>query len=180
MLDVGFLLPSRYNVSGMSGEAQPRAVVLTISDSVSRGARVDESGPVVRQALAAGGFDVIGGEVVPDEQIAIENALINWCSRVQLVVTTGGTGLARTDVTPEATASVSDRLVPGIPEQMRHQGAQHTPFAALSRGVCGTRNSTLILNLPGSPKAAVESLNAVLALLPHALDLLKGKTEHRD
>jgi molybdenum cofactor synthesis domain-containing protein len=164
----------------MDDTVHPKAAVLTISDSVSRGVRVDASGPAVRQALEAGGFDVIGGEVVPDRQIAIENALINWCSRAQLVVTTGGTGLAKSDVTPEATASVCDRLVPGIPEQMRYRGAQHTPLAALSRGVCGIRNSTLLLNLPGSPTAAVESLNAVLALLPHVLDLLRGKTEHRN
>lgn len=164
----------------MNDTARLKAAVLTISDSVSLGARVDESGPAVRQALATGGFEVVGSEVVPDQQIAIENALINWCSRVQLVITNGGTGLARTDVTPEATSSVSDHLVPGIPERMRQEGAQHTPFAALSRGVCGIRNGSLILNLPGSPAAAVESLNAVLTLLPHALDLLRGKTEHRN
>jgi molybdenum cofactor synthesis domain-containing protein len=154
------------------------AAVLTISDSVSRGQRVDRSGPAVTEALRAKGFTIIGTEVVPDLRISIENSLIEWCDRVQLVVTTGGTGLAASDVTPEATRSVADRLVPGIPERMRTQGAHNTAFAALSRGLCGIRGSALILNLPGSPRAAVDSLTAVLDLLPHALDLLRGKTEH--
>lgn len=157
---------------------QPKAAVLTVSDSSSRGERDDLSGPAVRQALEKNGFVVVGGQIVPDEDIAIENALINWCNRAQLVVTTGGTGLAKRDVTPEATKAVCDRLVPGIPELMRHEGAQRTPLAALSRGICGIRNSSIILNLPGSPAAAVESLAPVIGLLPHALDLLKGRTEH--
>ncbi len=157
---------------------QPTAAVLTISDSSFRGERADASGPAVRGALEAKGFAVIGAETVPDEGTAIENSLIEWCERAALVVTTGGTGLAARDVTPEATHSVSDRMVPGIAELMRVEGAKRTPFAALSRGVCGTRGSSLILNLPGSPRGAVEALSTVIDLLPHALDLLSGKTAH--
>jgi molybdenum cofactor synthesis domain-containing protein len=154
------------------------AAVLTISDSAHRGERVDQSGPAVREALMTKGFLILGGEVVPDDQTSIENALIEWCDRTQLVVTTGGTGLAERDVTPEATCSVSDRLVPGIPERMRVEGARKTPFAALSRGVCGVRHTSLILNLPGSPRAAAESLAVIIDLLPHALELLRGQTVH--
>ena len=152
--------------------------VLTISDSAHRGERIDRSGPAVCEALTAKGFLVIGSEIVPDDQTSIENTLIEWCDRTQLVVTTGGTGIAARDVTPEATSSVSDRLVPGIPERMRVEGTRKTPFAALSRGICGIRHTSLILNLPGSPSAAVESLAAVIDLLPHALELLRGQTVH--
>ncbi|MFB3814716.1 MAG: molybdenum cofactor biosynthesis protein B [Terriglobales bacterium] len=155
-----------------------RAAVLTISDSASRGERVDASGPAVRQVLEAKGFEVAGGEIVPDDRTSIENALIEWCDRVELVVTTGGTGLAERDVTPEATRSVCDRLVPGLPERMRLEGSKRTPFAALSRGICGVRNHALIVNLPGSPAGATESLGTVIDLLPHALNLLRGQTAH--
>jgi molybdenum cofactor synthesis domain-containing protein len=132
----------------------------------------------VCDALIAKGFQIGGTEIIPDDQTAIENALIEWCDRVQLVVTTGGTGLAQRDVTPEATCGVCDRMVPGIPERMRSEGARQTAFAALSRGVCGIRNRSLILNLPGSPKAAMESLTVIVDLLPHALELLRGHTVH--
>jgi molybdenum cofactor synthesis domain-containing protein len=160
--------------------AQPQftAAVLTISDSSHRGLRADQSGPAVREALSAKGFAVIGSEIVPDDRTSIENCLIEWCEKAQLVITTGGTGLAARDVTPEATRSVSDRVVPGIPERMRVEGGRATPFAALSRGICVIRNQSLILNLPGSPKAALESLAVVVDLLPHALELLQGRTAH--
>jgi molybdopterin adenylyltransferase len=154
------------------------AAVITVSDSSHRGERRDLSGPAVCSALEAKGFSIAGTEIVPDDRTSIENTLIEWCDKVPLVVTTGGTGLAERDVTPEATRSVCGRLVPGIPERMRLEGSLRTPRAALSRGLCGVRNTSLILNLPGSPKAAVESLSAVIDLLPHALDLLKGKTAH--
>ena len=164
--------------SAATERSQFTAAVVTISDSAHRGERIDQSGPTVHNALLAKGFIIVGVEVVPDDQTSIENSLIEWCDRAQLVVTTGGTGLAKSDVTPEATRSVCDRMVPGIPERMRVEGARRTPFAALSRGICGTRGGSLILNLPGSPKAAAESLDAVIDLLPHALDLLRGKTAH--
>lgn len=162
----------------MTDSRQLTAVVLTISDSSFRKERPDASGPAVRAALLAKGFEVIGVEIVPDEGTAIENAILEWCEKTVLVVTTGGTGLAARDVTPEATQSVCDRLVPGVAERMRIEGYKKTPFAALSRGLCGVRGRTVILNLPGSPTAAVESLAAVIDLMPHVLDLLKGKTAH--
>ncbi len=154
------------------------AAVLTISDSSFRGERADASGPAVCAALKEKGFSIVGVEIVPDEGTAIENALLEWCERAPLVVTTGGTGLAARDVTPEATSTVCDRMVPGIAERMRAEGSKSTPFAALSRGVCGMRGRSLILNLPGSPRGAVDSLSSVIGLLPHALDLLRGKTAH--
>jgi molybdopterin adenylyltransferase len=154
--------------------------VLTVSDSAHRGQRIDASGPAVVAALRQKGFDVVATELVPDDRISIENALIRLCDQARLVVTTGGTGMAKTDQTPEATASVLDRVVPGIAERMRSEGAKRTPFAALSRGVSGTRDKSLIVNLPGSPRAATESLATVIDLLPHALDLLAGKTQHAE
>ena len=117
--------------------------------------------------------------VVPDETAQISTALCDAAQQAALVVTTGGTGIGPRDVTPEATRAVCDRIVDGIAERMRSLGSQNTPLAALSRGVCGTRGRTLILNLPGSPRGAVQSLDAVLDLLPHALALLAGDTEHK-
>jgi molybdopterin adenylyltransferase len=139
----------------------------------------DLSGPAIARALAEAGFTI--GEVVliPDEQAAIEAELIRQCSAVRLVVTTGGTGIAPRDVTPEATRSVCDRLIEGIAEQMRSAGLAETPFAALTRAVCGTRGQSIILNLPGSPQGAVTSLKAVLHLLPHALRVLEGTETHK-
>ncbi|HXZ26870.1 MAG TPA: MogA/MoaB family molybdenum cofactor biosynthesis protein [Terriglobales bacterium] len=154
------------------------AAVLTVSDSCARGQRRDASGPAVAAALQARGFQVVASEVVPDQAAAIAQALVRLAQQARLVVTTGGTGVAARDVTPEATRSVCDRMVEGIAERMRAEGSRKTPLAALSRAVCGVRGSTLLLNLPGSPAAATESLAAVLELLPHALDLLAGKTEH--
>jgi len=155
-----------------------RAAVLTVSDSCSRGERSDVSGPAVADALERRNFQVVGRAVAPDDQSAIQDKMIEFCRSAQLVVTTGGTGLAPRDVTPEATHAVCDRLVDGIGEQMRAQGIRKTRFAALSRAVCGVRGTSLILNLPGSPAGAVESLEAVADLLPHALELIGGKTEH--
>ena len=155
------------------------AAVLTISDSSARGQRTDLSGPAVKTALERHKFRVIATRVVADEQQAIQEAILEMASRAQLVVTTGGTGIAERDVTPEATRAVCTRLVDGVAERMRAVGVQTTPLAALGRGVCGICGRTLVLNLPGSPQAATESLTAVLDVLPHALELLAGDTAHR-
>jgi molybdopterin adenylyltransferase len=155
------------------------AAVLTISDSSARGQRVDLSGPAVKTALEHRQFRVVATQVVGDDQSAIQEAILGMASSAQLVVTTGGTGIAERDVTPEATRAVCSRLVEGVGERMRAVGAQTTPLAALSRAVCGICGRALVLNLPGSPQAATESLRAVLDLLPHALELLSGNTAHR-
>ena len=154
------------------------AAVITVSDSCARGDRTDLSGPAVGELLRKRNFAVIGTEVVPDEQPAIQKAIAYWVQEAQLVVTTGGTGIAERDVTPEATRAVCERLLEGVAERMRSEGAKKTPLAALGRGVCGVREKSLILNLPGSPTGAVESLEAVIDLLPHALQLLSGNTKH--
>lgn len=155
-----------------------RAVVLTVSDSASTGKREDTSGPAVKEVLTEEGYQVVGREVVPDDAEVIAQALRRLVGAADLIVTTGGTGLGPRDVTPEATSKVCERMVPGMAELMRAEGIKHTPFAALSRGICGAHGTTLIVNLPGSPMGAVESLGSILHLIPHALELLRGKTEH--
>ena len=154
------------------------AAVITVSDSSFHKLRDDLSGPAVANALRQAGFEVVATEIVPDHQISIENAIIRMCDVARLVVTTGGTGVAETDLTPEATGSVCDRIVPGLAERMRAEGMKRTLFASLSRGICGIRGAVLIVNLPGSPSAASESLASIVEVLPHALDLLAGKTQH--
>ncbi|MFY9949703.1 MAG: MogA/MoaB family molybdenum cofactor biosynthesis protein [Candidatus Sulfotelmatobacter sp.] len=154
------------------------AAVITVSDSCARGERVDVSGPAVVELLEKSGFRVTAKQIVQDDSMQIQNALVHLALEVRLIVTTGGTGIAERDVTPEATEAICERVIDGIAERMRSEGYKKTPFAALSRGVCGVRGKTLILNLPGSPRGAVESLEAVLEQIPHALNLLEGKTEH--
>jgi len=162
------------------GHAPWVAAVVTASDGVSAGDRSDRSGPAVAARLEAAGFAVLAVEVVPDERRVIADTLRRLADQqgVAVVAITGGTGFGPRDVTPEATLDVIDRAAPGLAEAMRAVGRQHTPMADLSRGVCGLRGSTLLLDLPGSPKGATESLEAVLGLLPHALELLSGDTAH--
>ncbi|HKD44147.1 MAG TPA: MogA/MoaB family molybdenum cofactor biosynthesis protein [Candidatus Angelobacter sp.] len=154
------------------------AAVLTISDSSFERRRDDVSGPAVVRLLESAGFRVVHTSILPDEKDLIAARLIECSEVARLVITTGGTGIAPRDVTPEATRSVAERLVDGIPEKMRLDGAKNTPLAALSRGICAVRGKALLLNLPGSPGAATESLQAVLEILPHALELLRGNTSH--
>ena len=154
------------------------AAVVTVSDSCALGERTDLSGPAVGELLRKKNFAVIGTEVVPDEQAEIQKAIAYWVQEARLVVTTGGTGVAERDVTPEATRAVCERLLEGVAERIRFEGAKKTPLAALSRGVCGVRGKSVVLNLPGSPTGAVESLETVVDLLPHALQLLDGNTTH--
>lgn len=164
--------------SSMAETTGITAAVVTVSDSCARGEREDLSGPAVAQVLQKLSFQIAVREVVPDDSIQIQNLLIRLAREVQFVVTTGGTGIAARDVTPEATRAVCDRLLDGVAERMRSEGSKKTPFAVLSRGVCGVRGKALILNLPGSPAGAVESLQAVSQLIPHAIELLSGKTAH--
>ena len=154
-----------------------RAGVLTISDKASRGERTDTSGVAIGELLATIDAAVRRSEVIPDERPQIAATLRTWADSDELdvIVTTGGTGLGPRDVTPEATAEVIERPVPGLGELMRSVGLRHTPMAALSRGVVGVRGRCLILNLPGSEKGVRQNLSAVLDLLPHAVELLRGR-----
>ena len=156
--------------------------VLTISDSGAKGVRQDTSGERIREMVMQLPEAVISaGAIIPDERELIEGILCEWSDdkQLNLIITTGGTGLAPRDVTPEATRAVIDREAPGIAEAMRAVSLQHTPFGMLSRGIAGTRGRTLILNLPGSPKAVQECLEYVLPVLPHAVNLLvEGPREH--
>jgi len=154
--------------------------ILTVSDSSAKGTREDLSGPAVAERCAQLGWTVRHRAVSADERESIEGYLAEWAgeSDTQLILTTGGTGISPRDVTPEATYAVVEREIPGLAELMRHEGGKKTKFAPLSRGIAGSRGTTLIVNLPGSPKGAVESLNAVAELVPHAVDLLAGRTDH--
>src|SRR5690242_4199953 len=151
-----------------------RVAVLTISDSVSKGEREDASGPAVVAFCRGLGWEVTTSLRIPDDPAAIRKNLRELADsgRVDLIATTGGTGISPRDNTPEATQAIADRLIPGIAEEMRRKGAEKTPTAILSRGIAATRHKSLILNLPGSPKGAVESLEAIAHLLPHAIHVL--------
>ena len=153
-----------------------KAVILTISDKGSRGERVDTSGPALKQWLEEHGVSTVALEILPDEEAQIADRLMHWTAQVSphLLLTTGGTGVSPRDVTPEATLRVVDRLIPGLAELMRLRSLQITPRAALSRAVAGIHQGTLILNLPGSPKGALENLEAVWPTLPHAVAKIRG------
>lgn len=152
------------------------AAVLTVSDRGSRGEAVDTAGPALERLLESAGFEVVARALLPDEPAAIESQLRTWADglEVALVLTAGGTGLSPRDRTPEATAAALDYVVPGIAEVIRAAGLGSTPMSMLSRGLAGVRGRTLIINLPGSERGAAESLRAVLEVLPHALDQLRG------
>jgi molybdopterin adenylyltransferase len=154
------------------------AAVLTVSDSCARGEREDRSGPAVAELLKKENFSIVAMAVVPDEQSAIQERIVDLTDSARLVVTTGGTGIAASDVTPEATRAICDRFLDGVAEHMRAEGMRKTPLAALSRALCGVRGKSVVLNLPGSPKGAIQSLEAALPVLPHALGLLSGDTKH--
>jgi len=164
----------------MSGPAL-RAAILTVSDRSHRGERHDASGPVVAEAAREAGFDVVFTAVIPDERVEIEMELIRLADEeeIPLILTTGGTGFAPRDVTPEATRAVIHREAPGLAEHARAATVEKTRFAVLSRGVAGIRGRSLIVNLPGSPKGARETFAALAPVLPHALSVLvEGVEEH--
>jgi len=153
--------------------------IVTISDSVAAGTREDGSGPALEQRAIELGWTVAKRALIPDDRMHIAKTVENLCA-CDVVLTTGGTGLAPRDVTPEAIKMIAEREVPGFGELMRAEGLKSTKFAPLSRGGALTRGSALIVMLPGSPRGAVESLNAVSDLIPHAVDLLHGRTEHKE
>jgi molybdenum cofactor synthesis domain-containing protein len=153
-----------------------RVAILTISDSVSRGTHKDASGPNLRARCVQLNWDIVSTEVFPDEPAAIRDRLIALADEgiADLILTTGGTGIGPRDSTPEATSEACNKLIPGFAELMRDEGRKKTPRAVLSRAVAGVRGRTIVVNLPGSPRGAVESFDAVVDLLPHALQVLGG------
>jgi len=151
--------------------------VMTLSDKGSKGEREDLAGPLIREMISGIGAIVEYYEVIPDEKDLIKEKLIAYSKKVDLVLTTGGTGLSPRDVTPEATLEVIDKEIPGIAEAMRSAGLEKTKRAMLSRAVAGVRGNTLIINMPGSPKAVKEGLEAIIDVIPHAIEKIKGSTE---
>ena len=159
-----------------------RVKILTVSDSAAEGRREDLSGRAVRRLVEKRGWEVQASEVAPDEIEAVQGHLRAWLKKkdVDLILTTGGTGLGPRDITPEATRPLLEREIPGLSELMRAEGSKKTKRAALSRGLAGVCGQTMILNLPGSPQGAQESLECIADLIPHITDLLHGKTRHEE
>lgn len=157
-----------------------RAVVITVSDAAARGEREDKSGEALVQLLTAAGAEIVSSKIVSDDLEPLSETLREFSdlAEVNLIVTTGGTGLGPRDNTPEATLKVIEREAPGLAEAMRIETLKHTPMAMISRGVCGVRSGTLIINLPGSPKAVQESFAVIGPVLKHAVALLAGQTRH--
>ena len=153
-----------------------RVAIVTVSDSVSSGKNVDRSGPALRERCVALGWQIASEEILSDDQMKLTERLAQLADSgaAEIILTTGGTGIGPRDSTPEATANICEKLVPGLAELMRERGKQSTIRAVLSRAVAGVRSGTLIVNLPGSPKGAVESLDAIAELLPHAVEVLRG------
>ncbi len=157
-----------------------RVKILVLSDACAAGRREDRSGEALREFLTSQGWTLLACEILPDDAGRIRERLAQWCDDggCDIILTTGGTGLSPRDVTPEATRAVIEKEVPGLAELMRAEGVKKTRRAALSRGVAGVRNGRLMVNLPGSPRGAVESLRSIFDLLPHAIDIVQGRTEH--
>ena len=153
--------------------------ILTLSDKGSQGLREDTSGPMLIELLGAAGFSNLAYQIIADDFFTIKQTLTDWADqkKIDLIVTTGGTGLSPRDVTPEATSEILEKEIPGMSEAMRLESLKVTPHAMLSRGICGIRKKSLIINLPGSQKAAKENIEAVLKALPHAVDKIKGSTK---
>ncbi len=151
-----------------------RAAILTLSDKGARGERVDESGRILREILEQARIEVVQYEVIADDRDILRDRLLNLSQKVDLILTNGGTGLSPRDITPDVTLEVIDREVPGIAEAMRFEGLKKTRRAMLSRAVAGARGECLIINLPGSPRAVREGIDAVLDVIPHAIEKLKG------
>jgi len=171
---------ARGGQEGIEEEVNLRAAVLTISDRCHAGTQTDASGPAVAARLAERGYEVVVREVLPDERAAIEARLkeLARAGDCDVIFTTGGTGVTERDVTPEATRAVVEREIAGLGELMRAEGLKKTRRAVLSRATSGTLGRTLIINLPGSPRGAVESLDAIVDLAPHIVDLLQGRAAH--
>lgn len=157
-----------------------KVAILTVSDSAASGARQDLSGPALQQRCQELGWQIVASATLPDAEDSIATQLKVWADAptASLLLTTGGTGVAPRDVTPEATRSILDRELPGLAELMRSRGLEQTKFSVLSRAIAGARKSALIVNLPGSPRGALHSLSVIEDLVPHIIDLLEGRTEH--